>query len=217
MRTLAGIVVGIAGVAFLLVVATGWIYGEIGAENESRAWGSAYGAPLDHALADYARANPDAASVRTGFFTESLPRSPCSVPPQVFADDHRVGVTGCTAVAVNAGTVHPWVRWIVPPRVLIRVSAPLWSDPTARVAILQLIGSRTALCAAADAELSEPISREARQVLRCGAPRGPNQRVYVAAAADPFANCSIGPRVGEVRCQPKSAHDPAETRVRTTE
>lgn len=215
------IAAGMVALALLTVVGTGWIYGEIQAENDARAWSSAYGAPLDHLLADYARANPDSTAVRKGYFGFEQPRRPCQQSPDQFAEDRRFGGHPvCTAVSVGANPVHPWLRVVVPHRVLIRVATPVWSDPVARAAILRLIASRPALCAAASREASEPVQRDARHILNCKGPRAPHHQVYVLADDYPFAVCQSGrtsPRVTYVRCQPRPTFDPRATRVRTSD
>jgi hypothetical protein len=214
LRIAAGIVV----FGLLIVAGAGWIFGEIQAENEARAWASAYGAPLDHLLADYAQANPGSAAARQGFFGTELPRRPCQQSPDQFAEKRRFGgLSGCTAISVGAHPVHPWVRVFVPHRVLIRVATPVWTDPVARAQILRLIASRRALCAAASRETSETVQREARHILACDGTRAPRHQVSVVADDYPFAACQSGrtsPRVTYVRCQPRPAFDPHAIEIR---
>jgi hypothetical protein len=126
-------------------------------------------------------------------------------------------VTGCTAVAVSADVVHPWVRWFVPQRILIRVSAPIWADPAAQTTILRQVRSRALLCAAAHLEASEPVRRDALGVLECDAPYGPSVQVYAVGAAYPFSICGPGPRAHEWSCRTKPPYDPAAIRIRPTE
>jgi hypothetical protein len=219
MRTVLWIFIWI-GCALLLMM-TGWhaLLGEIGAENSTSAWAAAYRSPLDHVLAEYAIAHPDTRAARTGFFDAyrrgSAMQKPCSEPPEVFAYDTRTDVTGCTAVSATANAVHPWVRWLVPQKILIRVSEPVWSDPEARALILRTIESRTVLCSAARAETREGFSHPALSALNCDGDRAPRHQVYVVKARYPFWSCRPGPRPGSTICKGLSASDPGAIRVET--
>src|SRR5258708_11581144 len=143
MRIVLGLVTWFVGAFLLMMTAWYGLLGEKRAENSTSEWTAAYRSPLDHVLAEYAIAHPDTRAARTGFFETYRPGSamqkPCSEPPEVFAHDTRSDVTGCTAVSATANAVHPLVRWVVPPKILIRLSAPVWSDPDARALILRTI------------------------------------------------------------------------------
>jgi hypothetical protein len=219
MRAVLGIFIGIG--CTLLLMMTGWyaLLGEIGAENSTSAWAAAYRSPLDHVLAEYAIAHPDTRAALTGFFEtrrlRSTTQKPCSEPPEVFAHDTRTDVTGCTAVSATVNAVHPWVRWIVPQKILLRVSEPVWSDPEARALILKTIESRAALCSAARAETRDGFGPPALSVLNCDGDRAPRHQVYVVEARYPFASCGPGPMPGSISCKSLSISDPSAIRVET--
>ena len=215
MRALIKAVVIVGGIALLGWLGMRWLYGEMRAEGESGDLAEAYRVPLDRVLAEYAQANPTALSSRTGFFSSGSLRGPCAeggsvLPPQAYP----LG-SGCTALGVTANTVHPWVQWLVPHRVLIRVSAPVWADPAARQAILGAIKSRAAPCSMVPDEGQQRGRAMSSWVLWCNGAQDTQVRVYIVGDAFPFAFCHAtngvlyrGKRLPGVACKPRSSSDP---------
>jgi hypothetical protein len=215
MRALIKAVVIVGGIALLGWLGMRWIFGEMRAEGESGALAGAYRVPLDRVLAEYAWDHPRALSARTGFFSSDPLRGPCpeggsDLPPQAYPSG-----LGCTAVGVTANTVHPWVQWLVPHRVLIRVSAPVWADPAARQAILNTIKSRAAPCSMAPDEGQQRGRAIYSWALSCSQEQDTQVRVYIVGDGFPFAFCHAtegalfrGKQVTGVACKPRSSSDP---------